>query len=82
MTPPGNLPIRPLAADCWPDLEGLFGPNGACAGCWCMWWRRPRSGFRRSGSEAHRRAFQAIVAAGPPPGLLAYAGEEPMGGAR
>ncbi len=79
MTPPGNLAIRPLTPGRWPDLERLFGPNGACAGCWCMWWRRPRAGFRTAGSEAHRRAFQAIVAAGPPPGLLAYAGDQPVG---
>src|SRR5262245_14820805 len=28
--------IHPLTPERWPDLEQLFGPRGACAGCWCM----------------------------------------------
>ncbi|MGH7539732.1 MAG: GNAT family N-acetyltransferase, partial [Gemmatimonadota bacterium] len=24
------------------DLERLFGSPGACAGCWCVYWRRSR----------------------------------------
>ena len=38
----GELDIRPLTPDRWADLETRFGPRGACAGCWCMWWRLTR----------------------------------------
>ena len=40
------LPIftRPLSCDDWTTVAALFGTNGACGGCWCMWWRRPRGG--------------------------------------
>ncbi len=71
--------IWPLTAERWPDLERLFGPHGASSGCWCMWWRLPRKQWEAQRGEANRRAFQAIVAVGEEPGLLAYVGEEPVG---
>ena len=44
----------PATPQRWPDLERLFGPRGACAGCWCMWWRLPRAA-RCNASEARPR---------------------------
>ena len=69
-----GLTFQPLTPDRWPDLVGLFGPRGACAGCWCMWWRRPRAEFVRGKGDGNKRAFRRVVEAGPPPGVLAYAG--------
>jgi GNAT superfamily N-acetyltransferase len=63
----------------WSDLEQLFGERGACAGCWCMYWRRPRKMWEEQKGEGNRRALQRIVRRGPPPGVLAYAGKEPVG---
>jgi GNAT superfamily N-acetyltransferase len=74
-----RLTFRPLSPDRWDDLARLFGPRGACAGCWCMWWRRPRADFVRGKGDGNRRAFRRVVAAGPPPGVLAYAGGQPVG---
>jgi GNAT superfamily N-acetyltransferase len=34
-----QLTIRPLTPARWRALEDLFGKNGACNGCWCMYWR-------------------------------------------
>jgi len=34
-----KLSIRPLTPNLWPALKELFGENGACYGCWCMYWR-------------------------------------------
>jgi GNAT superfamily N-acetyltransferase len=67
-----TLVIRPLTPDLWPALEDLFGPNGACNGCWCMY---PRIGtdYRKRPREKNRAAFRRIVKEGPPPGLLAFA---------
>ena len=73
------LEFRPLTADRWPDLEALFGPRGACGGCWCMTWRLKRSEFDRGKGEGNRKAFRAIVRSGAEPGVLAYAGSEPVG---
>lgn len=74
------LTTLPLTADRWPDLETLFGHNGACGGCWCMWWRLTPAAFKRDKGAANRAAFRALVERAPePPGLLAYAGAEPIG---
>jgi GNAT superfamily N-acetyltransferase len=71
--------IHPLTPSRWPDLETLFGQRGACGGCWCMWWRLTRSEFNHSKGAGNRQAFKEIVDAGEIPGLLAYAGEHPVG---
>lgn len=73
------MTIRALTAACWKDLETLFGERGACGGCWCMYWRLSRPAFQRQKGEGNRRAFKKLVAAGSPPGLLAYAGGQPVG---
>lgn len=64
--------IHPLTPSRWADLERLFGPNGACGGCWCMWFRITSGEFQKQHGEANRRAFEEVVREGPPPGLLAY----------
>lgn len=76
---PPRFSFRPLTPERFPDLERLFGPNGACAGCWCMWWRLSRAEFKAGRGETNRRALRALVRAGAAPGLLAYAGREPVG---
>ena len=68
-----RIEIFPLTPARWKDLEALFGPRGACGGCWCMYWRLPRSEFGRGKGEGNHRAFRSIVRADARPGLLAYA---------
>jgi GNAT superfamily N-acetyltransferase len=72
------MTIRPLTASRWKDLEALFGARGACGGCWCMYWRLPRSAFEQLKGDGNRRAFKKLVAAGQTPGLLAYDGGRPV----
>jgi GNAT superfamily N-acetyltransferase len=74
-----RMEFHPLTSDRWKDLEALFGPRGACAGCWCMWWRLPRSAWTRGKGDGNRRELRKLVQAGPPPGILAYEGGEPVG---
>lgn len=71
--------ILPLTPDRWGDFEQLFGERGACAGCWCMWWRLPAATWRAQRGQANRAALHAAVRTGPPPGLLAYLDGEPAG---
>ena len=73
-----DFEILPLTPERWPDLETLFGPRGACAGCWCMWWRLRRSQFQKQQGPKNRRAFRRIVLAGEVPGLLAYVERKPV----
>ncbi len=77
--PAPKLRFHPLTAARWDDLEALFGPRGASGGCWCMWFRIPRSEFREQKGEGNRRAFRRIVASGRVPGILAYEGSAPVG---
>jgi GNAT superfamily N-acetyltransferase len=71
--------FHPLSPDRWADLEALFGPRGACGGCWCMTWRLKRSEFETQKGDGNRRALKVIVESGAPPGILAYAGGKPIG---
>ena len=77
--PPAGYRFEPLTPDRWGDLEALFGARGACGGCWCMVWRLRPAEFRVGKGEGNRRAFRAVVKKGPPPGVLAYQGDRPVG---
>jgi GNAT superfamily N-acetyltransferase len=79
MAAPPALAIRPATPSRWKDLETLFGPRGACAGCWCMYWRLPRAEFTRGKGAPNRRALRGIVESRVCPGLLAYLGRQPVG---
>ena len=66
---------QPLTLDRWSDVEALFGPKGACGGCWCMYWRVTHAVFEAQKGVANKRAFKRVVRSGPPPGLIAYDGD-------
>jgi GNAT superfamily N-acetyltransferase len=74
----GALRIVPLTPARWGDFERLFGPRGACGGCWCMTPRLTRREYEEKKGEKNRRAMRRRVTRGPPPGLLAYRGAEPV----
>jgi len=76
-----KLTVRPLTPDLWPQLEDLFGRVGACNGCWCMYWRIGGAYGQRPRSK-NKAAFKAVVKRGPPPGLLAFDGDKPVGWAQ
>jgi GNAT superfamily N-acetyltransferase len=72
--------IHPLTPDRWPDLLDLFGPErGANSGCWCLWPRVSGTEFKAMDRDARKARFRAIVKRGPPPGLLAYEGDQAVG---
>jgi GNAT superfamily N-acetyltransferase len=70
--------IRPLTPALWPALEDLFGRNGACNGCWCMYWRIGAA-YRKRPRGKNKTAFREVVRHGPPPGLLAFDGDLAVG---
>jgi GNAT superfamily N-acetyltransferase len=73
-----KLRIRPLTPELWPALEDLFGPLGACSGCWCMYWR-VGAAYRKRLRTRNKADFHAVVKTGPPPGLLAFEGHLAVG---
>jgi GNAT superfamily N-acetyltransferase len=44
-----------------------------------MWWRLTKRQFERGRGAANRRALRALVARGPAPGVLAFAGRTAVG---
>lgn len=74
-----ELDFHSLSPDRWDDFEKLFGPRGATAGCWCMWWRIKRKDWEANQYEGNRAAIKGIIDSGTVPGLLAYHGDAPVG---
>jgi GNAT superfamily N-acetyltransferase len=79
------LTVRPLTPERFGDLEAIFNAKGCSVarGCWCMYyrvsgksdWTRPSDRQRRSSKDA----LKALAAQDPPPGLIGYRGNTPMG---
>lgn len=73
-----SLEIHPVTPERWVDMQQLFGAHGATGGCWCMWWRIPRSEFSKGGAS-NRQAMERLIHSGVIPGLLAYLDGVPAG---
>ena len=78
--------VHPLAPGRWPDLETIFEARGCSVarGCWCMYYRvsGKESGDTRPGDERRARskaALKSLAKADPPPGLIGYRGDVPVG---
>jgi GNAT superfamily N-acetyltransferase len=74
-----SIEFHPATPGRWRDVEKLFGPRGACAGCWCMWARLPRAEFQAGTGAGNKRALRRVFQSGEPPGILAYVNGEPAG---
>lgn len=81
-----KLVVHPLTEGRWGDLETVFNARGCSVarGCWCMYYRvsGKESGYTRPGDEQRARskaALKALVQEDPPPGLIGYLGETPVG---
>lgn len=74
------ITTRALKKTDWPHVEALFGANGACGGCWCMFWRVPSGGayWAEHKGAKNRKAFKALVESGAASGVLAFEGRTPV----
>lgn len=73
---PQDFEAQPLTPDRWDDFATLFGPQGACYGCWCTYFRVSARERQAMNADARRMFMHERVAEGPPPGLLGYRGEQ------
>jgi len=79
------LTVRPLTPERWGDLEAIFGARGCSVarGCWCMYYRVSGKGaYTRPSDEQRRRSkasLKSLAARDPPPGLIGYRADEPVG---
>jgi GNAT superfamily N-acetyltransferase len=74
-----ELSFKPLKRNLWTDLEELFGPNGACAGCWCMYWKLRGKDYEEARESETRQMHKSIIDSGTVTGLLAYLHGEVVG---
>jgi GNAT superfamily N-acetyltransferase len=75
-----KITTQVLTPALWSDVEALFGKNGACGGCWCMFWRieKGEKWDDIKGPKAKARLKKGI-ANGTVKGVLAYADGDPVG---
>jgi hypothetical protein len=71
--------FHPVTPEYWDDFVTVFGQNGACSGCWCMYWRKSRGEWNQGTKDVNRAQIKAIIDSGRVPGLLAYVGGIPVG---
>lgn len=69
----------PVIKENWKDFEKLFGEKGACAGCWCMYWRMRRKEYNSLRGTGTKRKMKNLVQKGSIPGILAYNNNQPVG---
>lgn len=68
----------PLTPERWDDFETLFGPSGACYGCWCTYFRMPAAERKVLDGAAKKEFIRNHIETGPPPGVLGYVEGQPM----
>lgn len=76
---PFAVTVYPATAERWPDIELLFGPKGAYAGCWCMFWRLNRAEFKSLKGEGTKAVLKTMTENNDVAGVLAYVNEKPVG---
>jgi GNAT superfamily N-acetyltransferase len=69
----------PVTRENWKDFENLFGEKGACAGCWCMYWRMKRSKYDAMRGAGTKMKMKELIHKGIVPGILAYEANKPIG---
>jgi GNAT superfamily N-acetyltransferase len=74
-----RLAFEPVEPDRWKDFEELFGQRGACAGCWCMWFRGTRNEYTNNQGAGNKRRMKKIIMGGEVPGIIAYSNDQPIG---
>jgi len=69
----------PVTKENWKDFENLFGEKGACAGCWCMYWRIRRKDYDNLRGTGAKKKMKGLINKGIVPGILAYDDKQPIG---
>jgi len=71
---------KPLTSATWSDFEQTLGCcQGGDGGCWCTWWRLPRSAWQRLGRSGRKRYLRHVVDTGRPTGVIAFRNGAPYG---
>ncbi|WP_442575340.1 GNAT family N-acetyltransferase [Microbacterium sp. F51-2R] len=77
-----TITIEPATSDRFDDAEHVFDAGGDGRSCQCQWWTLTNADFTRTDQSERRDLFEQEIAAGPPPGLVAYVDGEAAGWVR
>ena len=68
-----EMTFAPLTRDTWIDFTQLFGERGACANCWCMYFRlAPKDFVAGKSGGGNKESMKELVWSGKPTGILGY----------
>lgn len=74
-----RLRLEPLTRENWGKFVALFGDRGACANCWCMYYRlkgRDFAGGKKN--DGNKKAMKKLVWQGRPAGVIGFLSGEPV----
>ncbi|TFG16900.1 MAG: N-acetyltransferase [Promethearchaeota archaeon] len=75
-----QISIHTVTEHDFPLIERLFVQNGACEGCWCMYWRVDTNKQYKEGcGNKNKNSLKKLVKAGQVRALIAMDGDEPAG---
>ena len=74
-----SLQFQPLTKKNWNQFVQLFGNNGACGNCWCMYYRLKKSDFDEGKcNDGNKEAMKELVWDNQPTGILAFYEDIPI----
>jgi GNAT superfamily N-acetyltransferase len=73
-----TVEVRPATSELWPDVVTMLGGD-LDVGCWCQAWRGRDEIAKAAGETRPETLRRQIENDFPPPGYLAYIGEEVVG---
>lgn len=75
-----QVTTKDVKPESWPQIEKLFGKNGACGGCWCQAWRVHKGEHWKDikGATAKSRLRRGVHN-GTVHGVLAFVKDTPVG---
>lgn len=74
-----HIVFQPLETANKEALVALFGKNGACGGCWCMYYRLTKKDYEAGKGDVNRDHLMLLVNDGKPLGILAFDQDFPVG---
>lgn len=77
-----TITIEPATSDRFDDVQHAFDGGGDGRSCQCQWFTLTNARFSSTTQQERRDLFQREIAAGPPPGFVAYVDGEAAGWVR
>ena len=74
-----DVVTRSVDASTWDALSTVFGTKGDPAGCWCQYFKLSGGEWRGTDVATCESALREQARRDPGPGLIGYAGDEPVG---